>query len=456
MNIALQSTPQTKGRKLKDTTTRCTTCFKECPGEVWLAHIADKPNIVSMLHKCPEHGNQATLISSDARFYWLAQGDRQTYAAEGAGVGTLGGNARKAGGFYDQLASCITLIEVVDSCNLPCPTCFSASPIGKHEHVKARPLDDLKQRIEMVLRRKGGIEMLQLSGGEPTLHPELIELLAWAGAKPEIEYIFLNTNGVRFASDQRFVEEFASRFPRRKVMLYLQFDGVQEAGQRELRGMDLRRMREKVLTVCDTIGLPVLLVMTTTPANLPYAYETVEFGLAHRNVRAVNFQPAFVSGRTPASWSKQNDRPVTTADILTTLIKNSNGFLSAEDFTPLPCGDPNCQTIGCILRQEGKPRVSMRHFIDAANMQDFLHDKLHYDLAALAKCGCDNNQLAELLKHYALTEADAFFIAVKPFMDARTWDKDRTDRCCTHVITPSGRLESFCRYYSGFPDISVQ
>jgi uncharacterized radical SAM superfamily Fe-S cluster-containing enzyme len=41
---------------------------------------------------------------------------------------------------------------------------------------------------------------------------------------------------------------------------------------------------------------------------------------------------------------------------------------------------------------------------------------------------------------------------IKPFMDAWNWDDHRIQRCCTHVIRPDGKLDSFCRYYSGFQD----
>jgi len=51
-----------------------------------------------------------------------------------------------------------------------------------------------------------------------------------------------------------------------------------------------------------------------------------------------------------------------------------------------------------------------------------------------------------------LRSSMAFRIMIKPFMDASSWDEHRIQRCCTHVIRPDGRLDSFCRYYSGFAD----
>jgi len=65
------------------------------------------------------------------------------------------------------------------------------------------------------------------------------------------------------------------------------------------------------------------------------------------------------------------------------------------------------------------------------------------------KCGCESEPLGGLLKKFELDESNTFRLFIKPFMDARTWDEDRIDRCCTHVIRPDGKLDSFCRYYSG-------
>ena len=69
----------------------------------------------------------------------------------------------------------------------------------------------------------------------------------------------------------------------------------------------------------------------------------------------------------------------------------------------------------------------------------------------LAQCGCDSEPLGDLLKRLEIDESKTFRLFIKPFMDANTWDDDRIDRCCTHVIRPDGKLDSFCRYYSGLP-----
>ena len=120
----------------------------------------------------------------------------------------------------------------------------------------AVPLEELKTRIEAVIARKGGIEILQLSGGEPTLHPEFFELLEWVQKHPRIDYALVNTNGVKLAHDDAFRDQLAVAMTRGKLQFYLQFDGVQAAGQHALRGADLRKavLQDAVLTNADLRG----------------------------------------------------------------------------------------------------------------------------------------------------------------------------------------------------------
>src|SRR5207249_4004948 len=110
---------------------------------------------------------------------------------------------------FEKLSTCLALIEIVNSCNLACPTCYADSPTGK---VDAVPLEDLKTRIQGVIDRKGGIEILQLSGGEPTLHPQFFELVEWAHENRGIDYLLLNTNGIRIANDDAFADQLAMTF----------------------------------------------------------------------------------------------------------------------------------------------------------------------------------------------------------------------------------------------------
>jgi uncharacterized radical SAM superfamily Fe-S cluster-containing enzyme len=97
-------------------------------------------------------------------------------------------------------------------------------------------------------------------------------------------------------------------------------------------------------------------------------------------------------------------------------------------------------------------RKSIRHFVDFSQVPEFLRNKVNFRIEDLDKCGCDGNLFAQSFQKTLLKSAAGFFILIKPFMDARTWDDDRIAACCTHVVKKDGKLDSFCHYYSGFPE----
>ncbi len=437
---------------LKRTTSRCPQCHKPCP-----ATVEQQDGKVFMKRRCIAHGEFSACIASDARFYWLAQGKEENRCcsgsacctAEGQTAGTLGRNAEGRGtNPIETLSTCLALIEIVNSCNLSCPTCYADSPIGIGSKVDAVPMAEILARVNGVIARKGKIEILQLSGGEPTLHPQLADICRWAKQHEQIDFLLINTNGVRFAKEPALCHELGEIFRNGGLQVYLQFDGLQEAGHKVLRGADLREVKQQALANLAAANIPVTLAMTVTHDNLPHLWQTIRFGLDDANIHGITFQPEFLSGRnqTPDAMQRLN-----TADILLAAVGQSQQQLRFEDFTPLPCGDPNCATIGYLIRRDDQV-WHVSDFLDFSKLQGFLHDKIHYTLEDLAKCGCENEPLGELLKTMEQTRSMAFRLMVKPFMDAWTWDEDRIDRCCTHVIRPDGRLDSFCRYYSGFAD----
>ena len=467
---------------IKATVSLCPQCRREIGAEVY-----ESEGRVYLRKRCPEHGAFHVLINSDRRWYFDSVG-ADGGCGPGCGCGPptqpevtrlgLPDGRRWAGhdpSLIEKSSTCIALIEIVESCNLKCPTCYADSPHSAADQIQALSGKEFWSRVESVIGRKGPIDVLQLSGGEPTLHPRLRELLEQVLRHEGIRYTLLNTNGVRLVQDSAFMRDLGRLHQRhRGFEIYLQFDGPQEAGQRQLRGGDYRSLRRAAIRNCARAGIPVTLAMTVTESNLPHLGDTLRFALDRPAVRGITFQPMFGSGRVPPSrvfGSAQRPAlthegvavshlraagsedatdapgPVNVADIIDALVRQSGGRLTPRDFTPLPCGDPNCHTIGYLFRRAGGV-IGVSHLVDFASMQGFLRDRVNFDLEDLARCGCESEELGRLLKSFEVGPEDLLRLFVKPFMDAWTYDQHRVDRCCVHVIGPEGRLESFCRHYA--------
>ena len=76
-------------------------------------------------------------------------------------------------------------------------------------------------------RENGRIDVLMLSGGEPTLYPWLAELLDAVAARPIVR-VLVNTNGLAIAKDDALLELL--RRHRDRVEVYLQYDGESARG----------------------------------------------------------------------------------------------------------------------------------------------------------------------------------------------------------------------------------
>jgi len=436
---------------LKETTSRCPVCIVAVAARV--ERRADGATV--MRKSCAVHGDFETILATDPARYYDARGAGGSCCDDARGCCAPANPA--ASDPFERLSTCIALIEIVESCNLTCPTCYAASPHGVGDDLRFTPSREVRQRIAGVVARKGFIDIIQLSGGEPTLHPDFFEILEWCIAHPKIGYILVNTNAVRVATDAAFRERLAEiRRARGKFELYVQFDGVQEAGQRELRGADLRRIREQAIDGAGALGVPSTLAMTVTEETLGFLGETLRFAIPRRHVRGISFQPRFTSGRIEVESStlpiaRSAARPLSVGDIVHALAAQAPEFVSAADFTPLPCGDPNCHTIGYVLRT-ANGTVPLSRLVSLDALQGFLANRVDYRLEDLMQCGCETEPLGEILRaleasHGTLGADAPFRMFIKPFMDAWTFDQDRIDRCCTHVIRPDGSLDSFCRYY---------
>ncbi|MCH8823816.1 MAG: radical SAM protein [Planctomycetes bacterium] len=433
---------------LKRTISRCPKCLASIPAEV-----IQRDGQVVMLKKCNDHGRFETVLANDPRFYHLSQGSPDNAACcESTCDCSSTQQADQDHDPFEVLSSCVALIEIVDSCNLKCPTCYAASPWGIDDKVDCISFENFRGRVQGVIDRKGFIDILQLSGGEPTIHPQFIEILQWSLDNKEIGYVLVNTNLVRIAKDEEFRNILGKmRQCQGKFELYAQFDGIQELGQVELRGADLRQTRRQAIDSIGKLGVPTTLVMVVTPQTIPYLGEAFRFGLQRPHCRGIVFQPMFNSGRSPnvessLPMANESASPISVGDVILNLVEQAEGLMSYEDFTPLPCADPNCHTIGYLLRTPNGP-VGVSKLIDLPSMQGFLKNRINFNIEDLAKCGCETEPLGEILKQFEIGPDQPFRIFIKPFMDASTYDQDRIDRCCTHVIRPDGKLDSFCHYY---------
>src|SRR5262250_2144273 len=184
------------------TTSLCEACLDLVPAKILI-----EGDDVFFLKRCPAHGVQKTLVSTDAAYYrrcrdYLKPANRPlAYQSR-----THFGCPYDCGLCPDhEQHSCLALLEVNELCNLTCPVCFADSSPHRPGNLS---LAQIESMMDALVESEGEPDLLQISGGEPTIHPQIIDILHLAKRKP-IRHLMLNTNGVRIANDRKFVDELA-------------------------------------------------------------------------------------------------------------------------------------------------------------------------------------------------------------------------------------------------------
>ena len=430
------------------TTSLCETCWELVP-----AKIIGQNGKVYLQKRCAEHGVSKTLIEDDADYWldirrWLKPGDRPLFNASK----TERGCPWDCGLCPDhEQHSCLALIEINDACNLTCPVCFADSAVGKGGH---KSLAEVEAMLDAVVRAEGEPDLVQLSGGEPTIHPQFWEIVAAARARP-IRHIMVNTNGVRIAQEEGFAEELKAVGIGFEV--YLQFDSLSDDALMELRGAKLNRIRRQALERLEAAGVSTTLVCAVRQGvNDHECAAIVDYALQWKCVRGVVFQPVQDAGRNEGFDASVHR---STLSGLRRQIA-SGGVFEASDLVPLPC-NPDQICIGYGIRAGNTvvpvTRMMKREDILAAapNTISFERDPALkariFDLLSLSTVE-DNGEsrlaslfccLPEIETPSSLGYADTFKVVIIQFLDRFNFDLGTVKRSCIHFVTADGRMIPF-------------
>ena len=402
--------------------------------------------------RCLEHGVQKTLVSTDIEYFkrckaYLKPGDMpqafQTPINKGC--------PHDCGLCPDhEQHSCLALFEIIDECNMQCPVCFANSAPGKGN---PRSMQDIEIMLQTLLASEQQPDLVQVSGGEPTLHPQLMPILRRLKASP-IRHLMLNTNGIRIARDPNLVAELATLTPGFEV--YLQFDSLQAAALHNIRGQDMRNIRQQALEKLEQHNISTTLVCVVRKGiNDHEIGEIIQFAQQWKCVRGITFQPVQDAGRN--AGSKEENR-ITLSEIRTRIIEADNPFTDA-DMIPLPCHPENI-AIGYGIKLGGEivpvtgllPREELLKGVDntitfeksAGLKAAFL--KL-FSLDACSEQTTENLQTMlcclPRIQSEGLTYENVFRIVIMSFMDRYDFDVGSVKRSCTHFVEPDGKIYPF-------------
>lgn len=431
----------------------CSTCYQKVE-----AKTVFQDGNVYMLKRCPEHGAERVLIADDVEYYRRC---REVFIKPPE-MPLVYNTPVKWGCPYDcglctdhEQHSCLTLVEICDYCNLRCPVCYASSG---PERQQFRDLKLIEKMLDAVVRNEGQPDVVQLSGGEPTMHPDFFSIVEMAKARP-IRHLMVNTNGVRIAQDEEFARRLAACSE--NLEIYLQFDSFERAPLMALRGADLRGVRENALERLNRYNISTTLVVTLKKGlNDHEIGKIIDFALEQPCVRGVTFQPIQDAGRLD-QFDAATDR-LTLTEVRRKILSQTTVF-RPEDIIPVPC-HPDSLAMGYALKAGGKvtPLTSMippEILINAAGntilyeQEAAVRDNLFKLFATNHSPSSGAGSLRELLcclpKVFvpdSITYENVFRVIIMQFIDAHSFDVRSIKKTCVHIVHPDGRLIPFDTY----------
>ena len=424
------------------------------------AQILIRDNKVYMRKRCSDHGLFEALVYGDAEMY-----TNSTKFNKPGTIPLAFSTDRNRGCPFDcglcpdhQQHACLGIIEVNSACDMNCPLCFAEAGPGF-----SLTLEEVEEILDHLVATEGNPEVVQFSGGEPSLHPLIIPMMK-AAQKRGIANVMLNTNGKRIAADDRFLEQLKEVQPN----VYFQFDGFESETYRIIRGEpDILPTKLRALDRLAEIGCAVILVPAIERSvNEHEIGEIVRFGLEHPAVKGINFQPAFHAGRHGAHDPM---RRMTNPDILRSIEQQTEGMFRITDFVPVPCCFPTCNSVTYAYVDEQKTVTPLPRILNIEDYLDYISNRVMPDLGAEIRRALEGlwsssaaPGSAKAAREFAFSCAACglpeggldvkglskfmFMIMLQDFMDVWTFNQKNLMKCCKEFLLPGGLQIPFCAY----------
>ena len=429
------------------TASLCSACYIRVEAKIIIE--ADR---VYLEKWCPTHGFERTLICDDAEYYRLC---REVYVKhpempEQCNTEMKLGCPFDCGLCPDHMQhSCLSVLEITEKCDLACPVCYADSSPGKQH----RPLAEVIAMLDAVVANEGEPDVVQISGGEPTLHPDFFAILDAAKTRP-IRHLMINTNGLTIANDAVFAEKLAHYAPGFEI--YLQFDSLQDATLVKLRGASLAESRQRALTRLEALNISTTLVMTVVPGiNDHEIGDVIAHALQWRCVRGVTLQPLSYVGRLGLKIEGKRQ----TVSAMRRAIAEQSDVFTLEDIVPVPC-NPDTLAMAYALKLGGKTIPLTRHLgpetLLAGPRNTIVFEREPAVKEKLFKLFSTNHtpesqaaSMTDLLCCLPKVSApelgyeNIFRVLIVQLMDIHNLDLRALKKSCIHFARPDGKLIPF-------------
>ena len=356
----------------------------------------------------------------------------------------------------------LPVISITNACNLDCPICFTYNRADKRYFMSE---EEMQATIDWIVAATGSVDLINITGGEPTTHPGLLALLARC-KRPEIGRITMNSNGIRLASDF----DLCKRLAEMGVYVALSFNTVDRGVSETLHGRDVVEEKLQAIENLTAAGVSMtLLCVLVRDTNEEVVGRILD--LMRDNDRILNLTVQTMTYTGQGGGSFPNPAHIPADEAARIVARHSQGVIEPSDFIVRPSAHPLCYQVSYLLRMNGRLTPFSR-FCSEARLRDLLRDSylphvedrqstfreiidelyaagetdLLRDFRALLKRIYPNDERLTAFERQRRAEECVRAIYVHAHMDEDTFDCSRAMHCPDLVPASPGRLVPACTY----------
>ena len=435
----------------------CSQCKKKVQ-----ARIIGENSQIYLEKFCPEHQFSKTLLSTDVKWFeesmsYIKPREYPLKLNTGKFIG-----CPESCGFCPehQQHTCLPVIEITDNCDLDCPVCLK-----NFNDLVEMTQSDFNFLLDELIASEKSVDVINISGGEPTSHPGLQDFISYALDKG-ITQVTVSTNGLNLLNDKNLRNFFRDT----GTVVALQFDGFEKSTYLKLRNIDLNKEKLALINIMENEGINYSLVSTVAKGINEEEISRIADFFFESKALSLMFQPVALTGN--ASEMNPEIYRITIPDVINELGKSK--YIKKEDFNPLPCSHYSCFALSYYLNAGEGTFYSLKDFL---GLDDYLNtianktlpgldtegmrlmkDKI-YEIWSAADSSNINENILKRIKNViceldscGYTRKNALTIGMKNmkavfihhFMDIHNFDFGRVVKCCNPYPKKDGRLIPIC------------
>jgi len=356
----------------------------------------------------------------------------------------------------------LPVFSITNDCNLSCSHCFTYNRPDKKYYMS---IDELDATVDWVLKAAGSVDLVNITGGEPTLHPDLVEILNHC-CREGIGRVTMNSNGIKLAEDFDLCRRLADM----GIYIILSCNTFDPEVSEFFHGRDLSEIKLRAIENLTRAGAKMtLLNVMLRGVNEEVTGELLDMMMSNDQILNMTIQTMTYTGQGGGSWEKREHIPVDEAAEI--LCRNSKGRLEVSDFTSRPSAHPLCYQSSYMVKS-GDSLLPFTRFAEPETIKSFMTnsyllrldskpdffreiiDRLYSEnreveiriFRNLLKTLYPGNKSINTFERQRLAESAIRSIYIHGHMDEDNFDCSRAAACPDQVPSEPGKLISACTY----------